>query len=113
MTLTAFAIGNKSGSAAAMSMAFGVLGMSQIFHCYNNKSAGSVLNGRIFSNRFMNFSAVLALFIVIFLLLTPAGYVFGMTVLSFKQFMFCVMLSVLVIPFCEILKLIKHIAHFE
>jgi len=56
---------------------------------------------------------VLALFIVIFLLLTPAGYVFGMTVLSFKQFMFCVMLSVLVIPFCEILKLIKHIAHFE
>lgn len=61
----------------------------------------------------MNFSAVLALFIVIFLLLTPAGYVFGMTVLSFKQFMLCVMLSVLVIPFCEILKLIKHIAHFE
>ena len=113
MTLTAFAIGNKSGSSAAMSMAFGVLGMSQIFHCYNNKSAGSVLNGRIFSNRFMNFSAVLALFIVIFLLLTPAGYVFGMTVLSFKQFMLCVLLSVLVIPFCEILKLIKHIAHFE
>ena len=36
-TLIAFALGRSTGSAAAMTMAFGVLGMSEIFHCSNNR----------------------------------------------------------------------------
>lgn len=109
MSITAFVIGRKSGNAVGMSMTFGVLSMSQIFHCYNNKSFGSVINKRIFSNKFMNYSAVLALFITVFLLFTPAGHVFGMAVLTFKQFMISLLLSLIIVPFAELLKLLDRI----
>ncbi|MEE1329638.1 MAG: cation transporting ATPase C-terminal domain-containing protein, partial [Acutalibacteraceae bacterium] len=79
------------------------------FHCYNNKLFGSVINKNIFSNRFMNYSAVLAVFITVFLLFTPAGHVFGMAVLNFKQFMISLLLSLLIVPFTELLKLVKRI----
>ncbi|MGN0492040.1 MAG: HAD-IC family P-type ATPase, partial [Acutalibacteraceae bacterium] len=107
MTLTAYGIGAKAGSAAAMTMAFAVLGMSQIFHCYNNRLEGSLISKSLFSNRFLNLSAALTLFIVIFLALTPAGYLFGMTILTFKQFAVSLLLSFLIVPLCELLKLIK------
>lgn len=109
MTLTAYSLGAKSGTAAAVTMAFAVLGMSQIFHCYNNKLDGTLITKKLFSNRFMNLSAILTLFIIVFLILTPAGYLFGMTVLSFKQLMICLLLSFMIIPFCELLKLIKRL----
>ena len=107
MTLTAYGIGLKSGTASAMTMAFAVLGMSQIFHCYNSKLTGSLVSKQLFSNRFLNFAAVLTLFIIIFLVLTPAGYVFGMTALSLRQLGISLLLSFLILPLCEITKLVK------
>lgn len=107
MTLTAYSIGAGTSRAAAMTMAFAVLGISQIFHCYNSKLEGSLVSKNLFSNRFLNLSAVLTLFIVIFLVLTPAGYLFGMTTLTFKQLAISFLLSFLIVPLCELLKLIK------
>lgn len=109
MTLIAYGIGVKDGGAAAMTMAFAVLGMSQIFHCFNSKLEGTLINKRLFSNRFLNFAAALTLFIIIFLVLTPAGYLFGMTTLSFGQFMLALLLSFLILPLCEAIKLVKRI----
>ncbi len=109
MTLTAYGIGAKDSAAAAMTMAFAVLGMSQIFHCFNSKLEGSLINKRLFSNRFLNFAAALTLFIIIFLVLTPAGYLFGMTTLSFGQFMLSLLFSFLILPLCEVTKLVKRI----
>lgn len=109
MTLTAFSIGSKAGEAVAVTMAFAVLGMSQIFHCYNSKLEGTLISKQLFSNRFLNFAAALTLFIIIFLVLTPAGYVFGMTILTFKQFALSLLLSFLIVPLCEIIKLVKRI----
>ena len=109
MTLVAYSIGYKDSSAAAMTMAFAVLGMSQIFHCFNSKLEGTLINKRLFSNRFLNFAAALTLFIIIFLVLTPAGYLFGMTTLSFGQFMLSLLLSFLILPLCEAIKLVKRI----
>ena len=109
MTLVAYSIGYKDSSAAAMTMAFAVLGMSQIFHCFNSKLEGTLINKRLFSNRFLNFAAALTLFIIIFLVLTPAGYLFGMTTLSFGQFMLSLLLSLLILPLCEVIKLVKRI----
>ncbi len=109
MTLTAYGIGAKDSAAAAMTMAFAVLGMSQIFHCFNSKLEGSLINKRLFSNRFLNFAAALTLFVIIFLVLTPAGYLFGMTTLSFGQFMLSLLFSFLILPLCEIIKLVKRI----
>ena len=107
MTLTAYSIGAGTSRAAAMTMAFAVLGISQIFHCYNSKLEGSLVSKKLFSNRFLNLSAALTLFIVIFLVLTPAGYLFGMTTLSLNQFAISLLLSFLIVPLCELLKLIK------
>ena len=109
MTLIAYGIGVKDGGAAAMTMAFAVLGMSQIFHCFNSKLEGTLINKRLFSNRFLNFAAALTLFVIIFLVLTPAGYLFGMTTLSFGQFMLSLLLSFLILPLCEAIKLVKRI----
>lgn len=109
MTLTAYGIGAGESSAAAITMAFAVLGMSQIFHCYNSRFEGSLISKKLFSNRFLNFSAVLTLFIIVFLVLTPAGYLFGMTTLSFKQFALSLLLSFLIVPICELIKLVKRI----
>ncbi len=109
MTLVAFAIGKGAGGSVALTMAFCVLGLSQIFHCYNSKSEESIFNKALFQNRFLNFSAILTLFIIVFLCFTPAGYLFGMAVLSVKQFLICLLLSFAVIPLCEILKLILRI----
>lgn len=109
MTLIAYGIGVEDGGAAAMTMAFAVLGMSQIFHCFNSKLEGTLINKRLFSNRFLNFAAALTLFEIIFLVLTPAGYLFGMTTLSFGQFMLSLLFSFLILPLCEIIKLVKRI----
>ncbi len=109
MTLIAYGIGMKDGASVAMAMAFAVLGMSQIFHCYNSRTEGTLISKRLLSNRFLNFAAVLTLFIIIFLVLTPAGYVFGMTTLGFKQFAISLLLSFLIVPLCEIIKLVKRI----
>ena len=106
-TLIAFALGRSTGSAAAMTMAFGVLGMSEIFHCYNNRLDGTLFSKRIFANRFLNLSAILTLFILIFLMLTPAGYVFGMTVISAKQFFICLLLAFAIVPVTELIKLVN------
>ena len=106
-TLIAFVLGRSIGSAAAMTMAFGVLGMSEIFHCYNNRLDGTLFGKRIFANRFLNLSAILTLFILIFLMLTPAGYVFGMTVISAKQFFICLLLAFAIVPVTELIKLVN------
>ena len=109
MTLIAFSVGAKTGAADAVTMAFAVLGISQIFHCYNSRLEGTLISKRLFSNRLLNLAAALTLFIIIFLVLTPAGYVFGMTTLTFKQFALSLLLSFLIVPMCEVIKLVKRI----
>ena len=109
MTLIAFSLGAKAGAADAVTMAFAVLGMSQIFLCYTSKLEGTLISQKLFSNRFLNFAAALTLFIMVFLVLTPAGYVFGMTTLTLKQFALSLLLSFLIVPLCEIIKLVKRI----
>ncbi len=108
-TLIAFALGNDFGdTATAMTMAFATLGISQIFHCVNNKFTGSVFNRRLLSNRFMNCALAISLFIMLFLIFTPAGFLFGLKILSFRQFIICFALSLAIIPFTEIIKLISN-----
>lgn len=112
MTLVAFAVGRLSGTASGMTMAFATLGITQIFHCYNNKLSGTIFSKRILSNRFMNLSAILTLFIMVFLIFTPAGYVFGLEILTLKQFAVCLLLSLLILPFSELTKLLKSKINF-
>ena len=106
-TLIAFAIGGIYGRGVAATMAFLTLGLIQIFNSFNYKSNKSIFNKKVFSNRFMNLSSMLSVFIVIFLSFTPAGFVFGLTILSFGQFLISLALAALVIPASELVKFIS------
>lgn len=108
ITLIAYSIGNDFGdTATASSMAFAVLGISQIFHCFNCKFEGTILGKKIFSNSFMNLSVIVTLFIIIFLLFTPAGFIFGLEMLTFNQFIVCLLLSLTIIPVVELTKILS------
>ncbi len=107
ITLVSFTIGFKVSQDVGLTMAFATLGITQIFHCLNNKFEGTVFNKRFFSNRFMNMSLLLMAFILIFLVFTPAGFLFGLTVLNTNQFFTALLLAFLIIPFTELLKFIK------
>lgn len=105
ITLAVFAVGRASGDSVAMTMAFGVLGMTEIFHCYNIRLDGTVFSREIFSNSFLNYAAVLSLFIILFIMLTPAGIAFGMATVTVKQALVSLLSALLIIPVSEGLKL--------
>ena len=107
MSLTSYIIGNKTSTAVALTMTFATLGISQILHCFNNKFEGSIFNKKIFSNKLMNDSVLVTLFVIIFLIFTPIGFSFGLTILNASQFLIAFLLAVLVIPFCELLKYLQ------
>ncbi len=107
-TLISYSCGFDFGdSTTAVTMAFATLGISQIFHCVNNKFEGSIFGKSLFSNRLMNYAIVITLFVVIFLIFTPAGHIFGLTVLNFKQFIIAFLLAFVILPVSEILKFIS------
>lgn len=108
ITIIAFAIGRDFGAdTTSMTMAFATLGFAQIFHCYNNKFETSIFNKNIFSNRLLNISAAIGIFIILFLIFTPAGVLFGLEALSFSKFIIVLLLSICVIPFSEAMKLLS------
>ena len=111
VTLIAYSSGIKLGNSTAMTMAFLTLSVSQIFHAYNIKTTRSVIFTDFKSNELMTMSTVLTMFISIFLSITPAGAVFGLTALKASQFFACIALAFIIIPVCEIIKLIEK--HFE
>lgn len=107
VTLVSYTIGNGVSTAVAMTMAFATLGISQVLHCFNNKLDGTIINKEIFSNSFMNKAVFVTLFIIIFLVFTPVGFAFSLTILSFSQFVIAFGLAFLILPFSELLKFIK------
>lgn len=102
LTLIAFAIG---GVTAGTTMAFATLSMVQIFHSYNMKTQQSLFKADFKSNKFMNFTSILVLFISVFLIVTPAGAVFGLTKLAGGQFFLSLILALLIIPISEVKKI--------
>ncbi len=97
LTLVAFAIGGST-------MAFATLSMVQIFHSYNLKTHDSLIKADFKHNKFMNVTSILILFITIFLVVTPAGFVFGLEVLTFNKFLLSLLLSIAIVPICEVKK---------
>lgn len=109
MSLTSYIIGNKTSTVVALTMTFATLGISQILHCFNNKFQGSIFNKKVFSNKLMNDSVIVTLFVIIFLIFTPVGFTFGFTILTVSQFLIALLLAILIIPFCELLKFLQKI----
>ena len=111
MSLVAFFIGQSISDEYAVSMCFATLASIQIFHLFNIKTSRSIFTEirTIFtSNKFMSFSALSVFFIVLLLILTPVGSIFGLKILPFNKFMITFWLAISIIPFCEIKKIIMN-----
>lgn len=105
ITLLTFALSTDFGDIAfASTFAFSVLAMTQIFHCFNCKFEGTISFKKLFNNSFMNMSVLVSLFIIIFLIVTPAGAVFGLKTLNFVQLIICLIISLSIIPANELFK---------
>lgn len=108
ITIFAFVIGyNSKDYSVAMTMAFSTLGLTEILHAFNLRSKSSIFSQKLGINDFLFISSILTIFIILFLELTPAGFVFGLTILSTKNLLISVLLSLSVIVFCEFLKILK------
>ncbi len=104
ISLISYIIGYFVSPTVASSMTFVTLGVAQLLHCFNSKLQGSIFKKEVFSNRFMNYSVFVTAFIMIFLVFTPLGFVFGLTILKFWQFLVALILAFLIVPLCELLK---------
>lgn len=110
VTLISYSFGYDFGdSKTAMTMAFATLSLSQVFHCFNNKFSGLIVLKRVFSNSFMKYSLGIVSFIILFLIFTPAGFLFGMNILTFKQFLISFVLSILIVPITQLIKFLMKI----
>ena len=106
-TLISYSLGfDFSDSSTGATMAFATLGIAQILHCLNSKFENSIFNKKLFANKLMNYAVIVTLFIIIFLTVTPAGYLFGLTTLTFKQLLISFLLAFIIIPVTEIMKLV-------
>lgn len=105
ITLIAFSFGFDFGDTAlAMTMAFVTLSLTQIFHCINCKFEGSFFGKKLFTNSFMNFALLITVLVIFFLVLTPAGALFGLVTLTVSQLLLCLFLALLVLPIGELTK---------
>lgn len=103
--IIAFANGIKISATVAATMTFAVLCLTQILHCFNARTKGSVFTASYSLKSFLTISSFISIVVIILFAVTPIGSIFGMALLNGKQLMFTVILSLLIIPFSEILKL--------
>ncbi len=106
LTLGAYFLGLRTGEDCANTMAFATLTLSQLFHAFNVRSEDTSLFALgPLSNPAMNraFLIGLALQLAV-LLLPPLQGVFGVTALSWRQWMGVLGLAVAPIPICEVVK---------
>ena len=113
LSLIAFVIGTKMGGSDAhgQTMAFFVLGFSQIVQAFNMRSEHSLFRIGFFTNRTLNLAALLSLVLSAIVLFTPARVAFGLELLSLPMYAIAVGLVLVPLVVMECSKafgLIKH-----
>ena len=103
--IIAFTIGDSFGISTARTMVFLTVALSQIFHSFNISSNRSIIYTRYKRNEFMCISTIAAVAVCILVAVTPAGYILGMRSLTAQQFIISFVLSLVIVPVCEIVKL--------
>lgn len=93
----------------AMTMAFITLCFIQLFHSYNMRSeTHSILNKKLFSNRWLNYSFIIGVALVLVVtLIPPIADLFACKQLSILEWGISIICSALIIPFVEIQKAIE------
>ena len=97
-------------SRTATTMAFLTLGLTQLFHAFNVRSARASFVKGLFGNKWMLLSfALSALLQVVVVLIQPMNAFFKVAPLSLTQWLYVLVMSAAIIPICEIVKLFKRL----
>jgi len=107
LAILAFSIGMVFFDAAGnftigRTMAFSVLGISQLFHAFNMRSKASILNRNFFKNKFLVLALMLGIVLQITIVSVPfIASIFKVCALTPLQWFICAILSILPIPIVE------------
>ena len=107
LSLAAFWFGSRAAGAetGGRTLAFLVLGFSQIIHSFNMRSSRSLFQTGFFTNRKLNGAALVSvLLMACVLFLPPLAHVFGLSVLSPDLYVFGFLLSLVPLAVLESVK---------
>ena len=114
LTFVAYAIGHFASPSTDLghTMAFMTLASSQLFHAFNMKSNKSILNRKLFNNKWLiiSFVALMAVQLLV-CYIPPVANVFQLVPLDFKYLMICLGLAASTIVIVELVKLIIKLTH--
>ena len=113
LTLIAFRIGYNATLSVdgGRTMAFMVLGLSQIIQAFNLRSDHSLFKIGIFSNSKLNIAALISILLITIVLFTPLREIFQLIVLPTNCYIYGILLSLISIIIIEILKALGIIRH--
>ncbi len=111
LTLIGYAFGVRVSHEAGQTMAFAVLALSQIVQAYNMRSDRSLFKIGFFTNRTLNLAALASLVLILVLLFTPVGVIFGLVKLP--AYLYLTALGLIFVPLavmeaCKLFGIIRH-----
>lgn len=110
LTLVSYIIGNSDSHEIGMTMAFITLVMLQLFHSFNIKSSKSIFNKQVLNNRFLWFSFVLGVVLLMTIIYVPfLSELFSLAPLDPYHYFVALGLAASIIAIVEIAKLIQRI----
>ena len=109
ITIFAFSLGNNLyGLEVARTMAFVSLGMLELVHSFNIKSEESILNSKIFNNKYLIGAFLLGTILQIMVVIIPSvAEIFKLVPLNMEQWMYTFLISISPIVIMEAQKKIN------
>lgn len=113
LALIAFRIGEGATGqlAGGQTMAFMVMALSQVLQAYNMRSEHSLFKIGVFSNRQLNWAALLSIALVLLVLFTPLSVAFGLIKLTPKLYFIAlglILVPLIIMEGSKALGLIRH-----
>ena len=110
LTLVAFVVGRQISYDYAVTMAFAVLSLSQLFHAMNCRAENSLFIAGWFKNKFMLLAFAISVGIVMALLfIPPVRSIFGLVALDVAHVEWILGLSVAPVVIVELVKLVQRL----
>ncbi len=107
LTLSAYIIGERAaGHSYGMSLAFIVLGLSQLVHSYNMRSRNSVFKLGMFSNKYLNGAILISALLMLLATLSPMRALFEAEQISGIHWLIAIALSLAPLVINETAKLV-------
>ncbi len=111
LSLIGYFVGKKLGGSieTGQTLAFMVLGISQVIHSFNMRSDHSLFRIGFFTNKKLNLSCLVSLILMIIVLFTPVRIAFSLVLLPWELYMIGVALVITPLVVMEITKLISYL----